>query len=123
MNERAKTILNFWFIQSSMDDWFKKDKKYDDKIKKLFLIDLNKAINNDLDEWQDSAEECVALVILLDQFSRNIFRDSPKSYAQDNKTRLIVNEAVDFTYTSLSNVLFFSSCSPIAIAPLLPIPL
>ena len=69
MNERAKTILNFWFIQSSMDDWFKKDKKYDDKIKKLFLIDLNKAINNDLDEWQDSAEECVALVILLDQFS------------------------------------------------------
>ena len=98
MNERAKTILNFWFIQSSMDDWFKKDKKYDDKIKKLFLIDLNKAINNDLDEWQDSAEECVALVILLDQFSRNIFRDNPKSYAQDNKTRLIVNEAVDRGY-------------------------
>ena len=33
MNERAKAILDFWFIQSSMEDWFKKDDKYDEKIK------------------------------------------------------------------------------------------
>ena len=32
MNERAKAILDFWFIQSSMEDWFKKDDKYDEKI-------------------------------------------------------------------------------------------
>ena len=43
MNERAKAILDFWFIQSSMEDWFKKDAKYDEKIKKLFLEDLKKA--------------------------------------------------------------------------------
>ena len=95
MNERAKVILNFWFIQSNMDDWFKKNDKYDAKIKKLFLKDLKKAINNEYDDWQDSSEECVALVILLDQFSRNLFRGSPKAFAQDYKTRLIVNEAVD----------------------------
>ena len=45
------------------------------------------------------AEECVkiflALVILLDQFSRNLFRDSPKAFEQDYKTRLIVNEGVE----------------------------
>ena len=98
MNERAKAILDFWFIQSNMEDWFKKDDKYDEKIKKLFLEDLKKATNNEYDEWQDTAKECVALVILLDQFSRNLYRDSSAAFAQDYKTRLIVNEAVDRGY-------------------------
>jgi len=98
MNERAKAILDFWFIQSSMEDWFKKDDKYDEKIKKLFLEDLKKATNNEYDEWQDTAKECVALVILLDQFSRNLYRNSSAAFAQDYKTRLIVNEAVDRGY-------------------------
>ncbi len=98
MNERAKTILDFWFIQSDIEDWFKKDDKYDEKIKKLFQEDLKKGINNEYDDWQDTAEESVALVILLDQFSRNLFRDSPAAFSQDYKTRLIVNEAIDRGY-------------------------
>ena len=95
MNERAKAILDFWFIRSSMEDWFKKDDNYDQKIRQLFLEDLNKAISNEYDDWQDTADECVALVILLDQFSRNLFRNTKDSFAQDYKTRLIVNEAID----------------------------
>ncbi len=98
MNERAKAILDFWFIQSSMEDWFTKNNKYDEKIKKLFSQDLQKAINNEYDDWQDNPEECVALVILLDQFSRNLFRNSSKAFEQDYKTRLIVNEAIDRGY-------------------------
>ena len=98
MNERAKAILDFWFVQSGMEDWFKKDSKFDAKIKKLFLKDLEKAINSEYEEWQDTAEECVALIILLDQFSRNLFRDSPRAFDQDYKTRLIVNEGVDRGY-------------------------
>ena len=98
MNERAKAILDFWFIESNMEDWFRKDDKYDQKIKKLFLEDLKKAINNKYDDWQDTAEESVALIILLDQFSRNIFRESSKAFSQDYKSRLIVNEAVDRGY-------------------------
>ena len=98
MNERAKAILDFWFFESNMEDWFKKDDDYDKKIKKLFFKDLKKAINNEHDEWQDTTDECVALVILLDQFSRNLFRDNPKAFAQDYKTRLIVNEAIDRGY-------------------------
>ena len=98
MNERAKTILDFWFVKSNMEDWFKKNDKYDQKIKTLFLEDLKKAINNKYDDWQDTADESVALVILLDQFSRNIFRESSEAFSQDYKTRLIVNEAVDRGY-------------------------
>ena len=94
MNERAKAILDFWFIQSSMEDWFKKDDKYDEKIKKLFLEDLKKATNNEYDEWQDTAEECVALVLILDQLSRNFFRNSSKAYGQDAKCISIVRNAI-----------------------------
>ena len=65
MKERAKAILDFWFVQSGMDDWFKKDSKFDAKIKKLFLKDLEKAINNEYEEWQDTVEECLALVLSL----------------------------------------------------------
>ena len=94
MNERAKAILDFWFIQSDMEDWFKKDDKYDEKIKILFLEDLKKAINNEYDDWQDTPKGCLALVVLLDQFSRNMFRGSRKSFEQDSKARLIVNYAL-----------------------------
>lgn len=98
MNERAKAILDFWFIQSEMRDWFTKNDEFDNKIKQLFLNDLNNAINNEYDDWQDTPEECLALVILLDQFSRNLFRNSHKAFQQDYKTRLIVNEAIDRGY-------------------------
>jgi len=98
MNERAKIILDFWFIQSSKEDWFKKDDKYDEKIKTLFLEDFKKAINYEYDYWQDTPEECLSLVIVLDQFSRNLFRNSTKAFSQDYKTRLIVNESIDRGY-------------------------
>ena len=98
MNERAKAILNFWFVESKMEDWFKKNKSFDQKIKDLFLEDLIKASKNEYDDWQDNPDECVALVILFDQFSRNLYRSSPKAFEQDYKTRLIVNEAVDRGY-------------------------
>ncbi|PPR50310.1 MAG: hypothetical protein CFH15_00635, partial [Alphaproteobacteria bacterium MarineAlpha5_Bin5] len=88
MNERAKAILDFWYIQSSIKDWFTKNNEYDEKIKIFFFEDFQKAIKNEYDEWQDNPEECVALVILLDQFSRNLYRNSEKAFSQDYKTRL-----------------------------------
>ncbi len=95
INERAKVILEFCFIENSLEQWFKKDKEFDTLLKKLFLDDYKKAISNEYDEWQDNANSCVALIILLDQLSRNFFRNNSKAYDQDYKCRLIVNEAVD----------------------------
>ena len=60
INERAKVILEFCFIKTSLEKWFKKDEKFDDQLRKLFLIDYKNAINNQYDEWQDNPEECVA---------------------------------------------------------------
>ncbi len=98
INERAKAILDFCFVHTKQEQWFKKDKNFDLKLKELFILDYNKAIINEYDDWQDSPNECVALVLILDQFSRNFFRDNPKAFDQDYKCRLIVNEAVDRGY-------------------------
>ena len=98
MNEKANKILKFWFVESNHEDWFRKNDTFDKKIRDLFWEDYIKAINNKYDEWQDSSESCVALIIILDQFSRNLFRNNPKAFAQDYKSRLIVNEAVDRGY-------------------------
>ena len=95
MNERAKAILNFWFIESSPEDHFKKNDDFDKKIKGNFENDYLKAINNELEDWQDKPESCLALIILLDQFSRNLYRNNSLAFSYDYKTRLIVNEAVD----------------------------
>ena len=95
INERAKIILDFCFVKTPLEQWFKKDKGFDNQLSELFLIDHKNAVNNEYDEWQDNAEECVALIMLLDQMSRNFYRNNPKAYQQDYKCRLIVNEAVD----------------------------
>ena len=95
INERAKIILDFCFVKTPLEQWFKKEEEFDDQLRRLFLNDYKNAINNQYDEWQDNPEECVALVMLLDQLSRNFYRNNPKAYEQDYKCRLIVNEAVD----------------------------
>ena len=63
-------------------------------IKKKFLKDFELASTNEYDDWQDTPLGSLALVILFDQFSRNMFRDDPKAFSQDHKARLIVNDSV-----------------------------
>ena len=95
MNERVFEILNFCFTEYTLKDFFKKNDNFDKQIKNRFCEDYNKAINNELDDWQDEPEHCLSLIILLDQFSRNLFRDDPRAYKQDYKARLLTNESID----------------------------
>jgi len=73
---------------------FQKHKDFDALIKKNFLKDYELASSNEYDDWQDSPLGSLALIILFDQFSRNMFRDEPKAFNQDHKARLIVNDSV-----------------------------
>ena len=95
MNERVEAILNFWFVKSTYKDYFKRSKNFDKKIRNRFKNDYDKATNNELENWQDDPKSCLALVILLDQFSRNLYRESPLAFKNDYKVRLIVNEAIN----------------------------
>lgn len=94
MNKKTQEILDFWFKETSSEKRFKKDESFDQLIREKFLKDYELASANEYDDWQDSPQGCLALVILLDQFSRNMFRDDRKAFEQDSKTRLIVNDAV-----------------------------
>tara|TARA_Y100000590_G_C15592410_1_gene966618 strand:- start:677 stop:1246 length:570 start_codon:yes stop_codon:yes gene_type:complete len=95
MEERAKIILNFWFNIASPQEKFGRNNEFDQKIKNLFFDDYQKAIKDKYNHWQDSPEECLALIILFDQFSRNLFRNSPKAFAADDKARIIARKAID----------------------------
>jgi len=93
--ENAKKILNFWFKESLPEELFRQKDSFDKKIKDRFFNDYNKAVINEYDDWQDEPKSCLALIILLDQFSRNLFRNNKKAFEQDHKCRLILNEAID----------------------------
>ena len=94
MNKKAQEILDFWFKETPSEKRFKKNESFDQLIREKFLKDYELASVNEYDDWQDSSLGCLALVILFDQFSRNMFRDNKKAFEQDHKTRLIVNDAV-----------------------------
>ncbi len=89
MNSTAQKILRFWFgddpnhplKNSSL--WWKKDLGLDEEIRQKFESDLRRAASGELEDWKKSPQECLAYIILLDQFSRNIYRNTPQSFAQD----------------------------------------
>ena len=90
MKIKINEILDFWFVETPDEKKFKKDLKFDQVIKNKFLNDYELAIQNKLDSWQDTARGCLALIILLDQFSRNLFRESGKAFDQDEKSRSVL---------------------------------
>ena len=92
--QKAQEILDFWFKETPTEKRFKKDSSFDKIITDRFLNDYELASQNEYDDWQDQPMRALALVILFDQLSRNMFRDDKKAYAQDHKTRLIVNDSV-----------------------------
>ena len=63
MKESVKAILDFWFVESSLEDLFKRSKDFDQKIRNRFMSDYEKAIDNQYEDWQDDPESCVALKI------------------------------------------------------------
>ena len=103
MHKKAQEILDFWFKETPPKKRFQKHKDFDQLIKDKFLKDYELASVNEYDDWQDSPLGSLALVILFDQFSRNMFRDNKKAFAQDHKARLIVNDAVYAGYLETMN--------------------
>ena len=94
MHIKAQEILDFWFKDTPPIKRFQKHKDFDELIRNKFLKEYELASSNEYDDWQDSPLGSLALVILFDQFSRNMFRDDKRAFEQDHKTRLIVNDSV-----------------------------
>jgi len=82
---KKKDIVDFWFVECSPDQWFRKDSKFDKKIEQRFSGSLEMALAGNLESWSSSKMGCLALILLLDQFTRNIFRGTPLAFAGDKK--------------------------------------
>jgi uncharacterized protein (DUF924 family) len=89
----AADVLAFWRAAGS-DKWFNKDAAFDDEIRRRFLATYEVAAAGRLGAWEATPEDALALLIVLDQFPRNMFRCDARTYAADPLARAVAARAV-----------------------------
>lgn len=94
MTVTATEVLNFWFKELTQQQWFKKDAEVDATIQKRFAATYEKAAAAELWVWRESSRGRLAEIIVLDQFARNLFRDSPRAFAADPLALALAQEAI-----------------------------
>jgi uncharacterized protein (DUF924 family) len=99
-------VLSYWFpegiddadpqtLGQQMERWMAGGPEVDKEITVQFGETLEQARRGELDHWAATARGRLALIVVLDQFSRNVYRDSPLSYAQDEKALRLALEGID----------------------------
>ncbi|MBC7741245.1 MAG: DUF924 domain-containing protein [Bdellovibrionaceae bacterium] len=100
----AKDTLNFWFDKAHQKLWFAKDENFDLQIKQRFEVVYQEALLEKTEFWRSSAQGRLAEIILLDQFPRNMFRNTPKSFAADsialNRAQAAIESGDDLKLTT-----------------------
>jgi len=91
-------ILSFWYEESTPKQWFMKDDAFDAAIATRFKDTVEAALAGQLDRWVDNAEGCLALILVLDQFTRNIFRNSPRAFSGDEMASALSLRCVERGY-------------------------
>ncbi|KAK7990127.1 hypothetical protein PG989_010442 [Apiospora arundinis] len=105
----VKRVLDFWFDRNPID-WVMSPAGLDDQIKTQFGDLVAQARRNELDAWAtEGPESCLALVALLDQFPRNLYRGTPEAYACDPKAFAITTRAIAHDFDKRVNVIQASS--------------
>jgi len=85
---RADEVLRFWFRGAERrKEWFVKDPAFDAEIRARFLSIHEEAASGALEHWKEQPGSCLALVIALDQFPRNMFRGTARAFATDAPAR------------------------------------
>lgn len=87
-------VLTFWFQEIEARLWFASDRGFDDLIRQRFHSVIQKAAAGELYSWRATAEGRLAEIIVLDQFSRNVFRNTPQAFTQDPIALVLAQEAV-----------------------------
>ncbi|MGB5959664.1 MAG: DUF924 family protein [Coleofasciculaceae cyanobacterium] len=98
---QAKEILDFWFGTPDNADyeqqrkiWFTKNPEFDEEVRSHFTSQYQQAATGQLDDWKTSPQGCLALIILLDQFPRNMFRGQLKAFATDSQALAYAQHAI-----------------------------
>jgi uncharacterized protein (DUF924 family) len=97
VGEHVKDVLEFWFgaeAGPARAEWFRKDDRFDAKIRDRFGELHARAARRELDDWRREKDSMLALVVVLDQFSRNLYRGDARAFAQDAYARECAREAI-----------------------------
>lgn len=88
-------VLDFWFTKPMSDHWFSSTPQIDQQITHNYELLWQQAKDGRLQEWQENAEGCLALCIVLDQFPLNMFRGLEKSFSTEQQSAIITKHAID----------------------------
>lgn len=91
--QTAEDVLAFW-LAAGPGRWFEEDPVFDAAIRVRFAATWQDAAAGFLSAWENQAESALALVIVLDQFPRNMFRNSARAYASDPLARAVAERAI-----------------------------
>ncbi|MDY7012333.1 MAG: DUF924 family protein [Cyanobacteriota bacterium] len=100
--EQIESVLAFWFGKpdraecgKSRKVWFAKDPEFDEAVRSRCSSLYRQAAIGELEDWTATPAGCLALIILLDQVPRNLFRNSPQAFATDSQALSVAESAVD----------------------------
>jgi uncharacterized protein (DUF924 family) len=89
-----ESVLAFWFSEPHRNLWFRSTDAFDAEIRERFEGTVQRALDGQLDHWSTTARGALALVILLDQFPLNMYRNRPESFAGEATARAIADQAL-----------------------------
>lgn len=89
-----REVIFFWFEQIDSSYWFKKDEQFDLQIKARFLNYYKSVTRGETSHWRQSPEGRLAEILVLDQFTRNMFRGTARSFEGDELALKLAKEAV-----------------------------
>jgi uncharacterized protein (DUF924 family) len=89
-----KAVVAFW-REAGPDKWFSRSDAFDADIRSRFLPTYEAAAAGKLSEWEDQAESALALILVLDQFPRNMFRGDKRAFAADALARDVAHRAIN----------------------------
>lgn len=94
MKDTVQDILHFWFEQTKPVQWFQVNSDFDTAIRDRFGDVYEQGAMGIFDDWKTGPDGCLALCILLDQFPRNMYRETPKAFATDGKALVVAKLAL-----------------------------
>jgi uncharacterized protein (DUF924 family) len=87
-------VLQFWFRETPRENWFRADPAFDAAIRARFLDTWYAAKDGKLDRWAETKEGALARIVILDQFSRNMFRGKGMAFSTDAMARAMAKQSL-----------------------------
>ncbi len=94
METRPNAVLRFWFQECRPHQWFRRNAGFDAMVLERFGKLTSSALNGELSHWEQSSSSALALVLMMDQFTRQIWRNEPRAFAGDAYALRLTRKAI-----------------------------